>query len=76
MNDEYKRNIFKLGERMWDRNKKNMLSGPVKVDKASYVLGYLHGYENCFETYELEELEDIIKQCSKAIKEKNIEGVE
>lgn len=63
LNESYKKKVLGAGERMWDRNKDKMEAKG--ITKESYMLGYLHGYESCFETYDIDQLGPIIKEYSK-----------
>lgn len=63
MNEIYVKRVIKAAELNWDRNQKKMESKG--INKESYMLGYLHGYQLCFDTYELDQLDDIIKEYSR-----------
>ncbi len=58
LNEQYSKLVLNAAEKNWDNNKDKMLKRG--IDKNSYMLGYLHGWEACFSTYDLdhEGLED------------------
>lgn len=44
--------VIGAAERNWDNNQKKMEAKG--ISKESYILGYLHGYQACFDVYDLD----------------------
>ena len=52
-NANYQQLILNAGLKNWEKNQKKMLAKG--VSKESYILGYLHGYSTCYDTYDIGE---------------------
>jgi hypothetical protein len=52
LNERYSKLVLEAGERQWLLNQKKMEKKG--VSKEAYMLGYLHGYRACFDTYDLD----------------------
>ena len=63
LNENYSKIVLGAAEKNWERNKSKMEEKG--IDKNSYMLGYLHGYEGCYNTYEIDKIGDIVKEYSK-----------
>lgn len=63
LHENHTKLVIDAAEKNWERNKAKMQAKG--IDKTSYMLGYLHGYEACYETYDIDQVGDIIKQYGK-----------
>lgn len=51
LNERYTKLVLGAAEKQWVMNQKKMEAKG--ISKEAYMLGYLHGYNACFEIYDL-----------------------